>query len=93
MAWWETERIKAFTMALIKNYMDLSGRSAFTYRDLRIHYYRNYADHTYDWHSIERAIRRLAQEGKLTRIRAGKKVYFGFTYEGLAEAQKQGVVA
>jgi len=91
VTWWEHGNVKSFTMAVIKSYMAQTGRSVFTYRDLRIHYYRNFADHSFDWHSVERAVRRLAQEGKLVRLRAGRTVLFGLSDAGMSAAE--GVVA
>ena len=94
MPWWESDGVRAFTLSLIRNYMYHTGRQVFTYRDLRIYYYGTYSDHIYDWHSVERAIRRLAQEGVLSRLRSGKHVIFGLTREGVdLAARVEGVTA
>jgi len=93
VGWWDGE-VMHYTLALIKSYMRNTGRPAFTYRDLRVYYYGSYADHRYDWHSIERAVRRLAQEGVLVRLRSGRTVVFGLMKTGQGEtvpAQRQTV--
>jgi len=84
---WITDRTaRSFTLSLIRSYFNRTGKSIFTYKELRIFYYKYYEDHTYDWHTIERVIRRFAEEGILSRLEVGKRVYFGFTDRGMKVA-------
>jgi len=67
-----------FTICLIKKFLS-EGKNFFTYNSLRHFYYKNkiwrFFGRKYDWHTIERTIRKLARMGVLIR-RGTKKVIF-----------------
>ncbi len=67
------------TLVLVYRYVYRDGRASrcFTYQGLRswIHYALPKAERP-EWHTIERAIRRLAELEIVSRIRKGKKVIF-----------------
>ena len=60
----------------IKLYLEESGRRCFTYRGLRAWWSRERKYEGSEWHTVERAIRRLAEEGYLKRIRKRRHVIF-----------------
>jgi len=61
--------------------------NSFYYNDLRKYYYSksNPLPKSYDWHSIERAIRKFAEIGLLNRVKKGKKVKFYICKDKLQE--------
>lgn len=54
-----------------------------TYRGLRYHLYYRYQNKSVEWHTVERTLRKLAEEGLLRRreIRRRKRVLFCATPE------------
>ena len=60
----------------IKHYLRESGRHCFTYRGLRAWWSRNRKWEGSEWHTVERSIRRLAEQGYLRRLQRGRRVLF-----------------
>ena len=68
------------TLALIKDYLESRGQMCFTYNGLRAHHARRRFYTDLDWHTVERNIRKMAEErrGILRRyektiVRNGRK--------------------
>ena len=68
------------TLLLIYEYLRVSGKRGFTYRKLRAYWsmkriYNNHNDPAKEWHTVERAVRKLAELGYLERkmLRLGRK--------------------
>ena len=78
----KTPRYIVLTEWLIQRHLAFTGKMCFTYRGLRqsYEYYRRKGEIMIDWHTIERTIRLLCQNGKIKRIRKGKTVIF--CYQG-----------
>jgi len=57
------------TVELVRDYYKETGRDVFLYKDMRRFYYRQYPNrrHLPDWHTIERWLRELSEEGMLAR--------------------------
>lgn len=67
------------TFILIIKYTDRPDRRTrcFTYKGLRNYLsYNREARGKFEWHTIERGVRKLAEEGYLKRVRKGKIVIF-----------------
>jgi len=60
--------------ALIKRFLEENGYRYFTYRSFRRWLYRNRI--RLEWHTVERELRRMAEEGLLERIYIRKGVRF-----------------
>ena len=60
----------------IRNYIRDSGKRCFTYRGLRAWWSRNRLWEGSEWHTVERAVRKLAESGYLRRVRRGRRVVF-----------------
>ena len=60
----------------IRNYLKDSGKRCFTYRGLRAWWSRNRLYEGSEWHTVERAVRKLAEQGYLKRLQRGKRVVF-----------------
>ena len=62
----------------IKLYLESrgDGKRCFTYRGLRAWWDANRKWEGSEWHTVERAIRKLAEEGYLRRVRKGRRVIF-----------------
>ena len=75
---WNLEPEKNRTLEIIEKYIESTGNTSFTYKDLRSWYYGSGAHKEYkrDWHTIERLLRKLAEEGVLLRYRYGRTVMF-----------------
>lgn len=74
------------TIRLIAEYLGGRGQRCFTYRGLRRYWDRKRAYYTLEWHTAERAIRKLAEDGWLKRVEirekkrgGGRKVLFCLT--------------
>lgn len=65
----------------------LYPHDSFYYNDLRRFYYSksNPLPKTYDWHTIERAIRKFAETGLLYREKRGRKVIFFINKEKIRD--------
>ena len=60
----------------IRLYLRESGKRCFTYRGLRGWWSRNRKYEGSEWHTVERAVRRLAEQGYLQRRKKGRRVLF-----------------
>ncbi|MCE4628600.1 MAG: hypothetical protein F7C34_05610 [Desulfurococcales archaeon] len=60
----------------IKQYINESKKRCFTYRGLRAWWSRNRKYQGSEWHTVERAVRKLAESGYLRRVRRGRRVVF-----------------
>ena len=83
------------TLVLVYRYVYRDGRQSrcFTYQGLRswVHYALPKAERP-EWHTVERAIRSLAERQVLRRIRRGKRVVFcpgRYWYQLLDEYRRQ----
>ena len=65
-------------IVFIKLYLEEQDypKKCFTYRGLRAWWQANRKYEGSEWHTVERAIRRLAEEGYLRRIKKGRRVIF-----------------
>ena len=64
------------TLRLIADYLsERSGQRCFTYRGLRRYWDRRRL-YSLEWHTAERAVRRLAEAKWLVRVRRGRRVIF-----------------
>ena len=64
------------TLQLIVKYYAETGNETFTYRQLRAWWDHRQLWRQTEWHTIERAIRLLAEYGYLERAGSGKRVVF-----------------
>ncbi len=64
-------------LILIRNYLRDTGRKCVSYRGLRTWIYRSTMYRDLEWHTVERALRRLAEDGYLQRIqlKGNKTIY------------------
>ena len=71
MTFWNSKKEKGSAAELIAEFLAASGQSDFTYEDLRRWYYGSGAYKRYqrDWHTVERMVRKLSEEGHLLRYR------------------------
>ena len=68
-----------FTFIAILRYLESKGQNCFTYKGLRawMAYNRDKQLRQYEWHTVERAIRKLAEMEVLRRVNGkGNKVIF-----------------
>ncbi len=68
-----------FTFIVIMRYLESRGQNCFTYRGLRswMAYNRDKQLRQYEWHTVERAIRKLAEMEVLKRVNGkGNRVVF-----------------
>ena len=64
-------------LIMLRNYLRETGRKCITYRGLRAWIFRKPEYKDIEWHTVERAMRRLAEDGWLERIElGGRKVAF-----------------
>lgn len=65
-------------IVFIKLYLEEQDypKKCFTYRGLRAWWQANRKYEGSEWHTVERAIRKLAELGYLKRIKKGKRVIF-----------------
>ena len=74
---------ESFVKNLIRDYLLSTGRSTFSYYGLRMFFfagvkagrYASVSKGGYDWHTIERTIRRLAEKGILERVDVKRGVF------------------
>ena len=78
MTFWERSAEKRTAIGIIHDYVRETGNRAFTYTDLRTWYYSSGAHKRYrrDWHTVERLLRKLAEDGYLLRYRYKRTVRF-----------------
>ena len=76
--WWTKVQNVNDVLRIVKEYTTSTGQYSFTYADLRAWYYGTGAHKRYkkDWHTIERMLRRAAEEGHLVRYRYKRTVRF-----------------
>ena len=67
-------------LLMIKRYLDEKKQRCLTYRGLRSWLYKHPEYRDVEWHTVERVLRRLAEERYLERVElGGKKVIFCWT--------------
>ena len=67
---------RRLTLKLIAEYLSEVGRRCFTYRGLRAYWDVRRLWNELEWHTVERNIRWLAENGLLRRIQRGRSVIF-----------------
>lgn len=79
MRWYELPRALAYAVKLIDSYLIEIGQLCFTYRGLRVYWLKRRGYEDFEWHTVERRVRELAEAGYVARVRKGKKVVFCVT--------------
>lgn len=77
-AFWNKPELQKDTAKILKEFVSETGKTTFTYTDVRMWYYGTGAFQRWgrDWHTIERMMRKLAEMGYLLRYRFRKTVRF-----------------
>lgn len=73
---------------MIYRYLSEKGQKCFTYRGLRAWMYRKPEYRDLEWHTIERVIRKLAEDGFLDRVELSPRKVI-FCWNEKAEKVKQ----
>jgi len=62
---------------MVKRFVEETRRQCFSYNDFRVWFYRSQYRNDLEWHTVERVLRRLAEDGFLDReIRYRNRAYF-----------------
>jgi len=71
-------------LLIIKHYLVEKKQRCFTYRGFRAWLFRQREYRDMEWHTMERVVRKLAEQGFLTRVEKSKRCVL-FCWNDLAE--------
>jgi len=54
-------------LIMVKRFVDETKKACFSYNDFRVWFYNSQYRHDLEWHTVERVLRRLAEDGFLDR--------------------------